>query len=96
METVKRHGIGVVALPLLLVITACLATKAEQAEYDRQDRHNQLLDQYYTMKAYCRSNGLAVVVEQNSPERCSGKLRRANGGFCPPGPDDRVLGCQGR
>ncbi|HWM28133.1 MAG TPA: hypothetical protein VNQ14_06725 [Woeseiaceae bacterium] len=90
----KRNGIRV-ALPVLLVLAACVTTP-QQTEYDRQDRLNQLLDSYYALKAHCRSMGLAVVVQQDSPERCSGKLRRANGGFCPPQLGDRLLGCQGR
>jgi hypothetical protein len=43
METGNPQGIGAVALPLLLVVTACVTTKAGQAEYDRQDRFNELL-----------------------------------------------------
>jgi hypothetical protein len=92
----KRNGLRVALPALLVVLTACATTTPELTEYDRQDRLNQFLGNYYALKAYCRSRGLAVVVQQNSPERCTGKLRRANGGFCPPRPGDRMLGCKGR
>jgi hypothetical protein len=96
MDTRKRNGIGLVALPALLVLAACATTLPDQTGYDRQDRLNLLLDRYHTMKANCRSRGLAVVVQQGSPERCPGKVRRANGGFCPPQLGDRVVGCKAR
>jgi hypothetical protein len=89
MGTQKGNGI---ALPILLALTAC-TTALPMSEYERQDRLNQLLDRYYATKAYCRSLGLAVVVEENTPERCSPVARRANGGSCPPRLGDRVLGC---
>lgn len=91
-ERTPAKSVTVLVGAIILFLPGC-GTSAPVDDYARQDRINRFLEDYYSTKSYCKSRGLAIVVEHHQAERCSMAERRENGGFCPPRPGDRIVGC---
>lgn len=91
-ERTTASPVTLIVGAIILFLPGC-GTSAPIDGYARQDRLNRFLDDYYATKSYCKSKGLAIVVEHNQAERCTMAERRSNGGYCPPRPGDRIVGC---